>query len=141
MKTTTEICRRAREIAGCLWSDRQHIGTLADQLLAVAATPDAGTDGDLTDADRRELRALAAEIADARAEDIYAVRGSVRGLISRHRTIASALASCQRDKLDCWRLGGGAYSDAQVERIDGEQLSDGELREMERWYIAEAYPS
>jgi hypothetical protein len=47
-------------IAGCAWDDREdRSSTLADQIRAVAAIPRMGTDGDLTDEDRKELRRLA----------------------------------------------------------------------------------
>jgi hypothetical protein len=44
----------------------------------------------------------------------FIVRGSVRGLISTHRSLSKALASESRDRRQCSRLGGGSYSDATV---------------------------
>ena len=58
----TEIMRKASEIAGALWDDREKTGTLAEQLTAVASGISHGTDGDLSDRDRSDLIALA-EIA------------------------------------------------------------------------------
>ncbi len=65
--TTEEISRKANDIAGAIWEDicREHEGTLAAQLEAAADWRNLGTDGDLTAADRRELRALAQEARDA----------------------------------------------------------------------------
>ena len=57
--TTEEIMRRASEIAGACWDDRERIGTLYDQLHYAASTPAVGSDDDLTDDDRAELIALA----------------------------------------------------------------------------------
>ena len=58
----------------------------------------------------------------------YDVRGSVRGTIStNHRTLSGAVRSMLRDARSCASLGGGAYSDAGVERSDGEPLTDDEL--------------
>ena len=57
-----EISRKASEIAGAAWDDRECEGTLAEQLRAVANWPNMGTDGDLTESDRRKLLALAEEI-------------------------------------------------------------------------------
>ena len=63
----------------------------------------------------------------------YLVRGSVRGTIStNHRTISGAVRSCERDRKQCAMLGGGAYSDAGIERVDGEPLTQDELEEIER---------
>lgn len=57
--TNMTISRKASAIAGDLWDDRSREGTLAQQLRTVAAEPDHGTDGDLTENDRIELRYLA----------------------------------------------------------------------------------
>lgn len=58
----------------------------------------------------------------------YDVRGSVRGTISaNHRTLSGAVRSMRRDCRQCARLAGGSYSDAQIERSDGEPLTDDEL--------------
>ena len=63
----------------------------------------------------------------------YLVRGSVRGTIStNHRTLYGAVRSCERDRNQCARLSGGAYSDAYVEHADGSPLSEDELEEIER---------
>jgi hypothetical protein len=42
----------------------------------------------------------------------YIVYGSVRGLVSSHRTRNGAFCSCRRDQAGCERQGG--YSDASV---------------------------
>ena len=58
----------------------------------------------------------------------YVVRGSVRGTIStNHRTLSAAVRSMLRDCRQCSSLGGGSYSDARIERSDGEPLTDDEL--------------
>ena len=58
----------------------------------------------------------------------YDVRGSVRGTIStNHRTLSGAVRSMRRDCRQCASLGGGSYSDARIERSDGEPLTDAEL--------------
>ena len=63
----------------------------------------------------------------------YDVRGSVRGLIStNHRTLSGAVRSAERDRNQCATLGDGNYSDACVERADGEPLTDAECEEIER---------
>ena len=63
----------------------------------------------------------------------YIVRGAVRGTIStNHRTLSGAVRSCELDRKQCARLGGGAYSDAGIERVDGEPLTQEELEEIER---------
>ena len=53
----------------------------------------------------------------------YTVRGSVRGLVSRHRLLSLAKESKRRDHDMCDGLGGGAYSDALIyaEHKDGTQ--------------------
>lgn len=66
-----EIMRRAGEIAGAAWDDREVKGSLSDQLLAVANTPALGSDGDLTDDDRRKLRHLASECRRKRDDADY----------------------------------------------------------------------
>ena len=58
----------------------------------------------------------------------YTVRGSVRGTIStNHRTLSAAVRSMRRDCRQCASLGGGSYSDASIERSDGEPLTEAEL--------------
>ena len=61
-ETEKQIRIKAGEIAGALWGDVycdvKHYGSLADCLIACAAHPNAGTDGDLTDEDRAALVAL-----------------------------------------------------------------------------------
>lgn len=54
-----EISRKASEIAGAAWDDREREGTLAEQLRAVANWRNMGTDGDLTESDRSKLLELA----------------------------------------------------------------------------------
>ena len=44
----------------------------------------------------------------------YIVYGSVRGLVSEHRTRSGAERSAADDSNGCSSLGGGAYSDAIV---------------------------
>lgn len=56
----------------------------------------------------------------------YIVKGSVRGHISSHRTIAGAIKSLRRDQRACRGLGGGAYSDCAILRADGQPLNDAE---------------
>lgn len=63
--TKSEISAKASSIAGALWDDRTKTGTLADQLTAAANWRNMGTDGDLTDSDRAELRELAAAAKEA----------------------------------------------------------------------------
>lgn len=48
----------------------------------------------------------------------YIVYGSVRGMVSKHRTAAGAERSLAADRRGCRSLGGGAYSDARVYVID-----------------------
>ena len=63
----------------------------------------------------------------------YDVRGSVRGTIStNHRTLSAAVRSMRRDCRQCAGLGGGSYSDACIERADGEPLTDVEYEEIAR---------
>ena len=63
----------------------------------------------------------------------YTVRGSVRGTIStNHRTLSAAVRSMRRDCRQCASLGGGSYSDACVERSDGEPLTEAEYEEIAR---------
>lgn len=58
----------------------------------------------------------------------YDVRGSVRGTIStNHRTLSAAVRSMRTDCRSCASLGGGSYSDACIERSDGEPLTEAEL--------------
>ena len=54
----------------------------------------------------------------------YIVRGAVRGVISQHLTFGAAIRSLQKDQRECGNLGGGAYSDAEIERADGYPLTD-----------------
>lgn len=49
-----------------------------------------------------------------RSRQPYIVYGSVRGLVSAHRTQGAAERSAKRDREDCRGLGGGAYSDVGV---------------------------
>lgn len=63
--TIQEISRKANDIAGAIWEDREREGTLSDQLETAANWRNLGTDGDLTAEDRRELRALAQEARNA----------------------------------------------------------------------------
>lgn len=60
---TTEISRKASEIAGALWDDREKTGGLAEQLTTVANEPSHGVEGELTSDDRKALLALATEAA------------------------------------------------------------------------------
>lgn len=60
----------------------------------------------------------------------YSVEGSIRGVISRHRKLSAAVKSMRKDHGDCYALGGGAYSDVDIVRLDGEPLSDEELEEI-----------
>ena len=63
----------------------------------------------------------------------YVVRGSVRGTISaNHRTLSAAVRSMRRDCRQCASLGGGSYSDAYIERTDGEPLTEAEYEEIAR---------
>ena len=63
----------------------------------------------------------------------YVVRGSVRGTIStNHRTLSAAVRSMRKDCRSCAGLGGGSYSDACIERADGEPLTEAECEEIER---------
>lgn len=67
-----QIQNRALKIAGCAWTDRERVGTLGDQLRAVAAMPSRGGEFELSDADRAELIRLG-HIADStlrRHEDL-----------------------------------------------------------------------
>jgi hypothetical protein len=63
--TKSEIFAKASSIAGAIWDDRDKTGTLASQLDTVASWNNMGTDGDLTDSDRAELRALATAAKEA----------------------------------------------------------------------------
>ena len=54
----------------------------------------------------------------------YHAIGSVRGSCGHtHLTPESAARCAQRDSRACHRLGGGAYSDRGVERIDGQAMT------------------
>lgn len=55
-----------------------------------------------------------------RSDYDYIVYGSVRGLVSEHRSVQAARASADNDRRDCGRLGGGAYSDVNVYCWDDE---------------------
>jgi len=44
----------------------------------------------------------------------FIVYGSVRGLVSEHRTERAAWESLRRDRIDCGRHNSGGYSDADV---------------------------
>ena len=55
----------AAAIAGACWDDRDDIGTLPEQLRVCAATPNLGSDGDLSDEDRHRLLDLAATLERA----------------------------------------------------------------------------
>jgi len=58
----------------------------------------------------------------------YEARGSVRGRCGHnHRTIGGAFSCAERDRKACAALGGGAYSDREVARVDGEGLSREEV--------------
>lgn len=62
----------------------------------------------------------------------YEAVGGVRGSCGhKHRTIAAAEMCRRRDSNACASLGGGAYSDREVRRVDGEPLSDAEMRQLE----------
>jgi hypothetical protein len=57
----------------------------------------------------------------------YTCIGSVRGCCGvAHRTLEGAAAHCERDQRACASLGGGAYSDRRVQRLDGAPLTDDE---------------
>jgi len=57
----------------------------------------------------------------------YHAIGGVRGECGHHhKTIAAAEACRQKDADQCGRLGGGAYSDREVRRTDGEPLTEAE---------------
>lgn len=49
-----------------------------------------------------------------RSNSQYIVYGSVRGLISEHRSVDAAHKSCKRDHGTCSRYSAGSYSDAGV---------------------------
>jgi len=62
----------------------------------------------------------------------YHANGSVRGSCGHQHKSAAAAERCrQRDADACGRLGGGAYSDRKVERLDGRPLSQSEMAEIE----------
>jgi hypothetical protein len=44
----------------------------------------------------------------------YIVKGSVRGKISNHKKLHSAITSLLRDRKECASLGNGSYSDAEI---------------------------
>ena len=60
----------------------------------------------------------------------YIVKGSVRGTISKHNALSAAIRSMRKDQKQCRKLGGGAYSDARVQRADGEDLTYSEKEEI-----------
>jgi hypothetical protein len=60
----SKIARKASQIAGACWDDREVEGSLGDQLRAVATTPATGSDGDLDADDRGILRYLADQADD-----------------------------------------------------------------------------
>lgn len=61
-----------------------------------------------------------------KTNNLYVVRGDVRGTLSRHRTLNAAVASLRRDQRVCQSLGGGAYSDCEIEHEDGSPLTEEE---------------
>jgi hypothetical protein len=64
----------------------------------------------------------------------YIVRGDVRGTISKHRELSTAVKSLRRDMIACRYVGG--YSDCEIIHADGTELD-----EIESAYIGEfAYP-
>jgi len=69
----------------------------------------------------------------------YIVKGSVRGTISSHRTIFGAFLSMRKDQKACASLGGGAYSDVEIEREDGSDLTSDETDEIETLQDQERY--
>lgn len=69
----------------------------------------------------------------------YIIKGSVRGTLSSHRTISGAFRSMRKDQKACASLGGGAYSDVEIERADGEEMSDEEMGEIETLQDQERY--
>ena len=48
----------------------------------------------------------------------FIVYGEVRGLVSHHRTLSGAERSASKDRAECRRCGGGAYSDVEVYEWD-----------------------
>jgi len=64
----------------------------------------------------------------------YTTKGPVRGSCGHnHRTIATACKCMQRDQSGCRSQGG--YSDREVVRADGEELTEDEFLAMEHhWY-------
>jgi hypothetical protein len=65
----------------------------------------------------------------------YEARGRVRGSCGhRHRSILTACKCVNQDYRACRKLGGGAYSDRVVRRLDGEPLSEAEDTEVVEVY-------
>jgi hypothetical protein len=62
----------------------------------------------------------------------YDASGPVRGDCGhQHRTAGAAWRCCHADNLDCGRLGGGCYSDREVRRADGAELTEGDIASIE----------
>jgi hypothetical protein len=60
----------------------------------------------------------------------YTTRGSVRGSCGhQHRSITAAVRCARRDHAGCVSQGG--YSDRDVFRADGEDLTEHEMREID----------
>ena len=65
----------------------------------------------------------------------YTTDGSVRGTCGHvHKTIASAMQCLQRDRNSCGRLGGGAYSDRDIVRLDGGELTGDDIDALDSYY-------
>lgn len=73
--------------------------------------------------EKREMKMTTASMIGnltVRSNAKYIVYGSVRGLVSEHRTLAAALKAAGKDRRDCRSCGGGAYSDVRVyESVEG----------------------
>jgi hypothetical protein len=58
----------------------------------------------------------------------YIASGSVRGTCDhRHATAGDAWKCCHRDSEQCGKLGGGSYSDREVKRSDGNEMTDADM--------------
>lgn len=76
----------------------------------------------------------------ARQDTRYHGIGPVRGSCGhRHTTIQAAHRCIMRDGRVCKRLGGGAYSDRTVERLDGEPLTEDEWLSVEFAFSGEVW--
>lgn len=70
----------------------------------------------------------------------YTTRGSVRGGCGhKHRTIKAAARCANEDQAECQKQGG--YSDRELRRTDGKELTEDEVRYFQEAIVAEKHGS